>query len=163
MVASASTKFLAVLGMTTAVASQLTVDEAISNTLSERRGAEMAGADGVRVGLIGVGRFARMAHVPALRTCEAARVTAVCDINPDALGRTADELGVDAAARYRSAGELIESGRVEAVIVSTPNDLHHPQARAALGVACTCSSISRWSFAPTSAGAARPLRHAAWC
>lgn len=77
----------------------------------------------VGIGLIGAGRIAQAAHLPALAKADGARLVALCD--GSAL------LAREVAARYAVRGygtveELLADPAVEAVILAVPDRLHLP-------------------------------------
>ena len=83
----------------------------------------------LRLGLVGSGGWAGDFLVPAILSHEAAALTAVC-------GRTR-ERAVPLAARsgaavYTDYQEMIDNAGLDAVVVATPEDLHHPVVMAAL-------------------------------
>ncbi|KAK1184367.1 Gfo/Idh/MocA family oxidoreductase [Streptomyces sp. NBS 14/10] len=83
----------------------------------------------VGIGVIGAGRIAQAAHLPALARADGARLVGVCD--PSEL------LARRVAARYEAPGytsvdELLADDNVEAVIVAVPDRLHLPLASKAL-------------------------------
>lgn len=85
--------------------------------------------DKLRLGLVGSGGWAGDFLVPAILSHEAAALTAVC-------GRTR-ERAVPLAARsgaavYTDYQEMIDDAGLDAVVVATPEDLHHPVVMAAL-------------------------------
>jgi predicted dehydrogenase len=82
----------------------------------------------MRVGLVGLGSIAPY-FVRALDGDPAVTLAAVCDIDPVARQRYADR-GLPA---YPDAAELLGGGEVDAIVLTLPNDLHHPVAAAALG------------------------------
>jgi predicted dehydrogenase len=82
--------------------------------------------------MIGCGRFPRATHVPALRAYPLCRVTAACDPDPTALAAVGAAFELPEAARFASAAELIGSGLVDAVLVSSVSVLHDEHARLAL-------------------------------
>lgn len=84
----------------------------------------------VCIGIIGVGGFGRSYHLANLLRCEAAQLVGICDISQQALARLGDR------ARefpfYDDYRNLINQRGLDAVIVSTPNYLHHEQCKMAL-------------------------------
>ena len=81
------------------------------------------------IGVIGAGRIAQAAHLPALARADGARLAGICD--PSA------SLSTEVAARYRVPGhtrveDLLADPDVQAVIVAVPDRLHLPLASAAL-------------------------------
>lgn len=86
----------------------------------------------VRIGLIGTGGICNGVHIPGYLECADCEITAICDINPEALGKTAERLGLAKEACFTDYKELLTSGLVDAVDVATSNDCHVAIAIAAL-------------------------------
>ncbi|HEV2871999.1 MAG TPA: Gfo/Idh/MocA family oxidoreductase, partial [Actinomycetota bacterium] len=87
----------------------------------------------VRLGVIGLGAVAQAVHLPLLRNQrDLFEVTAVCDLSAELAGRVAERFGLGTASHFRSAEELLDSGRVDAVLVLTSGS-HGQVAGAALG------------------------------
>ena len=87
----------------------------------------------VRLGVIGLGAVAQVVHLPLLRNQrDLFEVTAVCDLSAELTARVAERFGLGTASHFRSAEELLDSGRVEAVLVLTSGS-HGQVAGAALG------------------------------
>jgi len=76
--------------------------------------------DKARMGVIGCGGIGTL-HISYLPQVQGAELTAVCDIDPKALERAKARSG---AAGFATHQELIDSGRVDAVIVSPPHYFH---------------------------------------
>jgi predicted dehydrogenase len=87
-------------------------------------------ADQLRVALVG-GRRSRAA-VAGLRSMPECRITAVCDVDPDALERIGDLTGVAESGRFRQYDDLLERTSPDAVFIATPMHLHVPQSIQAL-------------------------------
>ncbi len=85
-----------------------------------------------RLGLIGVGGIMNGAHIPGYLTCEDCKVTAICDIRPEALKSTGDRLGIPEEYRFADYHDLLKCGVIDAVDVATSNDVHVEIALAAL-------------------------------
>jgi predicted dehydrogenase len=81
----------------------------------------------IRVGLIGFGYAARTFHAPLIRATEAMVIAAVA--SSDA-AKVHASLGPDIVVTTPTA--LIARDDIDLVVIATPNDLHHPQALAAL-------------------------------
>jgi len=81
----------------------------------------------LKVGLVGLPRARGFAA--AFRTQPDVEITAACDINPEALQRMCDDLGIEK--RYTDYEAFLDSD-VDIVVVSTPMPFHAPQAVAAL-------------------------------
>jgi predicted dehydrogenase len=82
-----------------------------------------------RVGIVGTGFIARQAHIPAWNALPGARVTALCDIDPESLEAAGRE--APGAARFADYRALLEAD-VDAVAICTSNAAHFPVALAAL-------------------------------
>ena len=86
--------------------------------------------DKVRVGVIGTSWYADLAHLPRIKSHSRAELAAVCGRNRE----RAEEM----AGKYESPlvftdyRDMIEKGHLDAVIVSTPDDLHYPMTMDAL-------------------------------
>ena len=81
----------------------------------------------LRIGIIGMGRIS-WAHTGGLSGCPDAVITAVCDINPDALNSAGDRLNIPKERRFTDYHDLIACPEVDAVEICTPNYLHVPMA-----------------------------------
>ena len=86
----------------------------------------------IKVGIIGMGNITKNAHIPQLKDCEDAVITAICDIDPEALKKHGDALGIDEKYRFTDYNDLINCSEVDAVEVCTPNYLHSEMAIAAI-------------------------------
>jgi myo-inositol 2-dehydrogenase / D-chiro-inositol 1-dehydrogenase len=99
------------------------------------------GAGGrVRLGIIGLGTVAQAVHLPQLsRHRDRFEVTAVCDLSAELAAVVTERFGLGDAERCRTAEELLDGGRVDAVLVLSSGS-HGEVAGAALarGVAVFC-------------------------
>jgi predicted dehydrogenase len=84
----------------------------------------------VRVGIIGTGGIATGVHLPGLRLIPGVHVTAMCDTNAELLARRAADAGVERT--FTDYNDLINSGLVDAVVITTPNKFHAPASIAAM-------------------------------
>ncbi len=84
----------------------------------------------IGVGIIGSGKIALANHVPGVGLCANARITALCDSNPQLLKEAGTH--VPGAALCPDFHELLRRDDVQAVIISTPNFLHAEIALAAI-------------------------------
>jgi predicted dehydrogenase len=82
----------------------------------------------VRVGAIGAGWWATSNHFPLLAAREDVELVAVCGKGPD-LGGVRDRFGFGLATE--DSDEVLHAD-IDAVVISTPHDLHHPLAAQAL-------------------------------
>ena len=80
-----------------------------------------------KVGIIGYGWIAWDVHFTNYKTVsDEAEIVAVCDINPKALEKARDMLGLPDDRLFSDYKELIDSGLCDAVDICTPNYLHCP-------------------------------------
>lgn len=84
----------------------------------------------VRIGLIGVGAVAQLAHLPVLGKMRGARLVAICDTDRAKAQAIAERLNVPDV--VTDIEDLLELDALDAVIVATPNHLHEPHVLSAL-------------------------------
>jgi predicted dehydrogenase len=91
-----------------------------------------------RIGVIGVGAVAQIAHLPALAAREDVAVVGVCDSDPGKARALATRFGVRDV--FEDIEDLLAYSRPDAVVVATPNHLHEIHVRTALSarVAVLC-------------------------
>ncbi|MGD6818830.1 Gfo/Idh/MocA family protein [Metabacillus sp. 113a] len=77
----------------------------------------------IRIGVIGCGSIARHRHLPEYAAQAQTEITAVCDVSEERANEIAALYG---AAAYTNYSDLLNSGKVDAVSVCTPNYLHAP-------------------------------------
>jgi predicted dehydrogenase len=87
-------------------------------------------ADALRVALIGCGRIAQVAHLPALEKATEVELVAVSDPSRAVAEAVARRYGVPSV--FADARHVLAEPAVEAVIVAAPDRFHYPLARAAL-------------------------------
>ena len=87
-------------------------------------------SDKVRVGLVGAGGWAQGFHAPVVASHSGAVLAAVCARTRERAEPLAAKHGVDQV--YTDYQDMIDSGGVDAVIVATPEDVHHQVVMAAL-------------------------------
>lgn len=87
-------------------------------------------ADKVRVGLVGPGGWAEYFHAPIVAAHDGAVLAAVCGRNRERAEVLAAKHSVDRV--YTDVQDMIDQGDLDAVIVSTSEDAHHPVVMAAL-------------------------------
>ena len=86
--------------------------------------------DKIRVGIIGTGGIASGFHIPSFMAHPNAEVVAVCDVYEARAKKTAERFSISKT--YKEYEKLIASGEVDAVDVTTPNNMHYPPVIAAL-------------------------------
>jgi predicted dehydrogenase len=96
----------------------------ISNSKSYRQGEK------VRVAVIGTSWYADALHLPSITSHPNATVTAICGRDPARAGAMASKFNIPHI--YADYRELIRSGLVDAVVIATPDDLHHAMTLAAV-------------------------------
>ena len=84
----------------------------------------------IGVGIIGCGGIVLQNHLPGLKLCPEAKLTALCDSNPAVLQTASAQTGVKAT--HADYHELVKREDVQAVIIATPNFVHAPMALAAI-------------------------------
>jgi predicted dehydrogenase len=84
----------------------------------------------IRLGLVGAGAIAQLAHLPVLSKIRGARLVAICDNDGPKAGALAQRLGVPDI--FTDIDELLDSDELDAVIICTPNHLHEPHVLRAL-------------------------------
>jgi predicted dehydrogenase len=103
-----------------------------------------------RIGIVGIGWWSAVNHLPVLADCEHAKVAAICDLAPERLRVAGDKFGV--SARYMDVETMLRSERLDGVIVATPHHAHTKPAIAALAAGthvliekpmATCSEDAR--------------------
>ena len=108
------------------------------------------GAGGrVRLGIIGLGTVAQAVHLPLLsRHRDRFEITAVCELSAELAAVVTERFGLGAAERCRTAEELLDGGRVDAVLVLSSGS-HGEVAGAALarGVAVFCEKPLAYTLA----------------
>ena len=78
--------------------------------------------DMIKVGLIGCGRIAMVAHLPALRSIKKAVLAALADSDEERLMKASSRFGVkNVHCDYR---KLLEDKEIDAVLLVTPTYLH---------------------------------------
>ena len=78
----------------------------------------------VRVALIGCGRIAQVAHLPALEKADGVRLVAVSDPSAEVAESVARRYGVPSA--YTDQEHVLADESVEGVIVAAPDRFHYP-------------------------------------
>jgi len=110
----------------------------------------------LRVGIVGAGAIAQIAHMPVLRKLKGVQVAAICDSDGPKARALATRFGI--GANFTDIEELLEFGEVDVVVVCTPNHLHEAHVVSAL--AAGAHVLVERPLALTAAGAARALKAA---
>jgi predicted dehydrogenase len=84
----------------------------------------------VRIGVVGAGAIAQLAHLPVLGKMRGAKLVAVCDNDRPKARALADRFDIDDV--YTDIEDLLEADELRAVVVATPNHLHEPHVLSAI-------------------------------
>lgn len=84
----------------------------------------------LRLGIIGIGTWALMSHVPILKKIPRAEIVAICRRSEEALARAQAFLGVPEA--YTDWREMLDKSEIDAALVCTPHTAHLEPTLAAL-------------------------------
>lgn len=83
----------------------------------------------IRMGVVGCGSIAEIAHFPSIARCKEAKLVAVCDIDSATAKGAAAKWGAEQwFTDYR---KMYEKTKLDAVVIATPNNVHRNQAIAA--------------------------------
>ncbi len=110
----------------------------------------------VRIGVVGAGAIAQIAHLPVLRKLRGAQVVGICDNDVPKARALAARFETGAA--YGDIEELLELAKVDAVVICTPNHLHEAHVVSAL--AAGAHVLVERPLATSAAAAARVLKSA---
>src|SRR4051812_21991513 len=86
--------------------------------------------DAIRIGVVGAGAIAQLAHLPVLAKMRGAELAAVCDNDRPKARALADRFDVPDV--FTDIEDLLELDELDAVVVATPNHLHEPHVLAVL-------------------------------
>lgn len=78
----------------------------------------------LKIGLLGCGGIAQIAHLPALRKAENVQFTAICDVAEDLVNRMASRYEVDDV--YTDHHEFLEKANIDAVLLPVGHAFHAP-------------------------------------
>jgi predicted dehydrogenase len=85
----------------------------------------------LRVGIVGLGRVAQIAHLPVLRSLrQLYEVIAVSDVSTELRSRVGDEYAI--SRRYSTVYDLLEEEEIDVLFVLTPDETHSEITVAAL-------------------------------
>jgi predicted dehydrogenase len=98
----------------------------------------MASSDSIRIGLVGAGAIAQLAHLPVLSKMRGAELSALCDNDGPKARSLAQRFGVLDV--FTDIDDLFDFDQLDAVMIASPNHLHEPHVLAALkaGVHVLC-------------------------
>jgi predicted dehydrogenase len=83
----------------------------------------------VKMGVVGCGSIAEIAHFPSIAARKEAKLVAVCDASADTAQKAAAKWGAELwFTDYR---EMYAKAKLDAVVIATPNNVHRNQAIAA--------------------------------
>jgi predicted dehydrogenase len=80
--------------------------------------------DRTRIGLLGAGAIAQLAHLPLLAKARGIELVGLCDSDSAKVRALADRFGVPNV--FTDIDDLLELDTLDAVVVATPNHLHEP-------------------------------------
>jgi predicted dehydrogenase len=86
--------------------------------------------DSVRIGVVGAGAIAQLAHLPVLAKMRGAELVAICDNDRAKARALADRFGIRDV--VTDIEDLLELDNIDAVVLATPNHLHEPHVLSAL-------------------------------
>ncbi len=84
----------------------------------------------IRIGVIGTSGWMDSFHLPAIQSHPGAHLQAVCGRRRERAEDLAEKYGCDTV--YTDYEAMLRSGTLDAVIIATPEDLHHPMTMLAL-------------------------------
>ncbi len=84
----------------------------------------------IRLGLVGAGAIAQLAHLPALSKLRGGQLVALCDNDGPKAGALAERFEVPHV--FTDLQDMLELDELDAVIIATPNHLHEPHVLSAL-------------------------------
>ncbi len=84
----------------------------------------------IRIGVVGAGAIAQLAHLPVLAKMRGAELVALCDNDGPKAQALAERFGIDNS--FTDIEDLLEVDDLHAVVIATPNHLHEPHVLSAL-------------------------------
>jgi len=116
----------------------------------------MAAGTNIRIGMVGAGAIAQVAHLPVLRKMKGVEVAAVCDSDGAKARALSQRFGIPSS--YTDIEEMFEIDQIDAAVICTPNHLHEDHVMAAL--AHGAHVVVERPIALTSTGVSRVLKAA---
>jgi predicted dehydrogenase len=86
--------------------------------------------EAIRIGVVGAGAIAQLAHLPVLSKMRGARLVALCDNDGAKARALADRFNIPDV--YTDIQDVLEGSELDAVVIATPNHLHEPHVLSAL-------------------------------
>lgn len=86
--------------------------------------------EAVRLGVVGAGAIAQLAHLPVLSKMRGAQLVALCDNDRPKARSLADRFNIPDV--FTDIEDLLELDELDAVVIATPNHLHEPHVLSAL-------------------------------
>jgi predicted dehydrogenase len=111
----------------------------------------------VRIGVVGAGAIAQLAHLPVLSKMRGASLVAICDNDRAKARALADRFEIRDV--YTDIEDLFEGNDLSAVVIATPNHLHEPHVLSA--IAAGIDVLCERPVALSSRGAERIVNAAA--
>ncbi len=87
-----------------------------------------------RIGVVGIGWWATVNHIPTIRDCPEAELVAICDLDAERLRLAGEKFGIDA--QYQNLDDMLARENLDGVMVSTPHTAHTAPTIAALQAGC---------------------------
>ena len=84
----------------------------------------------LRIGMVGAGAIAQLAHLPVLSSMRGATLVAIGDNDRPKARALADRFGIPDV--YTDIGDLLEADGLQAIVIATPNHLHEPHVLSAI-------------------------------
>lgn len=95
----------------------------------------------INLAIVGCGRVTRIAHLDALaKLADRYRISAVCDINPEALAATVEKTGAKGYGDYES---LLANEQPDLLVLNVANGLHAPLAHQAIEAGLKAIAIEK--------------------
>jgi predicted dehydrogenase len=84
----------------------------------------------LRIGMVGAGAIAQLAHLPVLSSMRRASLVAISDNDRPKARALADRFAIPDV--YTDIGDLLEADGLQAIVIATPNHLHEPHVLSAI-------------------------------
>jgi len=86
--------------------------------------------DSIKIGVVGAGAIAQLAHIPVLAKMRGVELCAICDNDRPKARALGDRFNVPDV--FNDIEDLLEVDELDAVVIATPNHLHEPHVLSAL-------------------------------